>query len=123
MEVEVQDKAKVFRKAISGLLNTRYSNRPTIPNGYDYVEPTLAGCAHLVFEGHPNNKTGNIYLGPAKAAKSSAYQELINVNIGGIVNCSTNIPCYHNRSHNKSRIKYCCVVLHDEEAAEILTFL
>lgn len=113
-------------KAIAGALDIQYSKRPTLPEDSPaYVEPTLAGCAHLVFRGsdlatstEPKCVVGNIYLGPETAAVPSAWKDLEGAKIGGIVNCTKRSPC-----HFQESIPYCTVAVNDEAGADILAFL
>lgn len=87
--------------------------RPAIPPGSDYVEPdpNLKGAAHCVFEAENSAK---IYLGSKKASDRDASESLELLGIGGIVNCTNNLACYHRPS-----IKYCCVPVNDIETATI----
>jgi len=127
------NRKKLFAIAAARLLNARYPTRPVIA-GYEYVEPTLAGCAHQVFgNGNGNgtgngNGNGNIYVGSEWAAQPNARDELINANIGGIVNCTTDVPCFHEERTTSSTstpnsMKYCRVAVYDVETADMMTFL
>lgn len=123
------NRKKLFGTAAAGLLNARYPTRPVIANGYEYVEPTLAGCAHRVLQGssYPNGDgTGNIYVGSERAAQPNARSELTNANIRGIVNCTTDIPCFHEERTTPSTptsMTYCRVAVYDVETADMITFL
>ena len=82
--------------------------------------------ASLVWQ-HPDKKNGSkIYLGPKQAAQDRLA--LRKGKITGIVNCTTDIPCWHdnhknNKNNNNHPIKYCQVPVQDEETAEILLYL
>ena len=93
---------------ISASGSGRYLGRPTLPEGFSYVEPTLFGCAHKVFDFKKpmkDDKNGendkvtccSIYLGPKLAASGAAYKNLVSANVGAIVNATTRVPCYHRR--------------------------
>lgn len=125
------------KKTIDDLLNRGpgYVNRPTLPDGFDYVEPTLANCAHRIIAGddsfsNKKNSTvsikaiqrrGDVYLGPKSAAGANAYDHLVLAGVTGIVNCTNRVPCYHR--NEESGIKYCQVAVNDELGADILTYL
>ena len=113
-------------KTITGALDMQHYRRPTLPDNIPaYLGPTLAGSAHLVFDGSQVATDtgcaalGNIYLGPKSAADVTALTELQAADIGGIVNCTNRVPCYH---QDKS-IMYCTVAVNDEVQADILTYL
>jgi len=110
---------QICRKQQVNKLTT--SRRPTLPDGYDYVEPSLAQCAHLVFQGGASeaNQLGDIFLGPKRAAEPHSRGELIRAGVKGIVNCTNRVRC-HFRSDG---IKYCVVSVNDEVGADILSFL
>lgn len=123
---------KKCAKAVIGILHQICKNqldkstpnssaRPTLPDGYDYVEPSLAQCAHLVFQGGQSEKyqMGNIFLGPKYAAKPHSHEELIRAGVKGIVNCTNRVPCHF----SSDGIKYCVVSVNDEAGADILSFL
>ena len=86
-----------------------------------YVEPQVAGWAHLVFE--PSDpKHGKIYLGPQQAAGKKQLESLKKdaaPSIGAIVNCTNVFPNYH----EKNGITYCRIAINDECGANILVYL
>ena len=109
--------SKAFEKLVQSLLAAKFPDRPTIPEGFDYVEPALYDCAHLVYQ---STNTGNsVYLGPKAAASRGALGSLKAANIRGIVNCTPDFPCYH----RAEGIAYCQVPVHDIETADILVYL
>ena len=111
------DMNQVVRNCLD--LSATYFERPSIPDGHDYVRPVLFDSAHLIYEHPAGNHGAKLYLGPKLAASSTAGSALTKANIRGIVNCTTRIPCYH-RNMN---IQYCQVPVHDTEEADILTFV
>lgn len=116
---------QTIQKDVTEFSNVTYSKRPVLPDTAEaYITPTLADCAHLVFEGSQHidvcsRRFGDIYLGPKEAAEPSAYNQLLDSDVSGIVNCSTEVPCYF-RGKN---MKYCRVTVYDTEFADIFTFL
>ena len=116
----------VIAKAITGALDMHHYKLPSLPDDTPaYVEPTLAGSAHLVFQGRKVVTStgcaalGNIYLGPKSAADLTALADLQAAGIRGIVNCTNRVPCYH----QEKSILYCTVAVNDEVQADILTHL
>jgi dual specificity phosphatase 12 len=95
----------------------KHAQRPQMPDGYDYVEPTLFGCAHMVYQ---NEKTeARLYVGPQLAASPEAFDSLVQAGVTAIVNCTRRIPC-HFRDQG---MKYCRIAIYDEAEADILTYL
>lgn len=86
-----------------------------------YVEPQVAGWAHLVFESS-DPKHGKIYLGPQQAAGKKQLESLkkdATPSIGAIVNCTNRFPNHH----EKDGITYCRIAINDECGANILVYL
>jgi len=103
--------------------HAKYKGRPEIPDGFDYVEPKLFGCAHLIQYDGPasgsSSNTNSIYLGPEDATSSKALSSLQEANIRGIVNCTPSLACHH----RDSEIAYCQVPVNDERDADLLVYL
>jgi protein-tyrosine phosphatase len=140
----IEDTAQAVVSIIISALSSLKSEKPTssakasLEEATDttYVEPALAGCAHLVFQGADHHTTsdddddddddssgsvvlfGDIYLGPEEAASEAANPYLDAVKIGGIVNCTNRCP-----NRFQSSKKYCTVAVNDENGADILTYL
>eukprot|EP00977_Amphora_coffeiformis_P013336 scaffold3471_cov175-Amphora_coffeaeformis.AAC.10 len=53
----------------------------------------------------------HIYVGPKQAASRSAMDALRQCHITGIINCTTDIPCYHRRQNNNNN----CNINNNEE--------
>ncbi|GFH50230.1 hypothetical protein CTEN210_06706 [Chaetoceros tenuissimus] len=86
-----------------------------------YVEPQVAGWAHLVYE--PSDpKHGKIYLGPQQVAGKKNLEALKTdavPSIGAIVNCTNVFPNHH----KEDGITYCRIAINDESGANILVYL
>lgn len=97
-----------------------YSNRPEVEINQE-IKPSFGDSGHKVFEQLVDNRSSCIYLGPKYCCNDNdGILNLLNDNnIKGIVNCTLSVPCYH---EDKS-INYCCVSIHDEDAANILSYL
>jgi hypothetical protein len=114
-----------FEKRVAAFCNAKYSNRPQVVEGLDYVEPDLPGGAHLVVTGH--GAAGDKYLGPKTAASPNifestkeALESMREANIiTGIVNCTTHVPCYF---RGLGKIKYCVIPVYDEDGADLLQY-
>jgi len=122
--VQMRNAARAsVEKVLAECLDTTISKRPTLPDSaMAYVEPTLAGCAHLIAqqsEVHSEPPMGNLYLGPQSAAEPGALNALLEAKIGGIVNCTNRVPCHF----RDDGIQYCVVAVNDESGADILTYL
>lgn len=105
--------SKLVEHYIGG--SSRYSSRPTVPDGFDFVQPTFRNCAHKILD---SDKNTCLYLGPQQAVSKEAHEDLKKCSIGSIVNCTNTVPCYH-----RETIKYCQVPINDVEGADILTYL
>jgi Zn-finger protein len=123
-----QESLHAIRQAVAESCGVEHrSNQyPELPSTLPtYVEPALAGCAHVVFDGsfdENNDETlGYIYLGPQASASSFRMSALAERNIGGIVNCTSTFPCHFQDDSDK--IQYCKVLVNDGVGADILTFL
>lgn len=122
-------KQKILTTVVVNYVDAKYSDsRPSVPSSVYYVEPSLFDCAHRIYTSNANS----IFLGPKQAAGRDAYQSLLDANVGGIVNCTTRIPCYHrnnlhqhnrNDNDNEKRIRYCQVPIHDIESADMFSYL
>lgn len=106
-----------FGNAVRKYLGPLYAQRPQMPDGHDYVEPTLFDCAHMVYQ---DEKTGaQIYVGPQLAASPEAFDSLEQAGVTAIVNCTTRIPCHF----REQGMKYSQIAIYDEDMADILTYL
>jgi hypothetical protein len=129
--------------------NATYRDRPTLPEeGFDYVEPTLyQQRAHHILDLEATRYcrtdrgvgavVARLYLGSQSAASQEAYDSLMQANIRGIVNCTTEVPCYFKLENSKDstsleegggderelKVKYCQIPVHDMEFVNILTYL
>jgi Dual specificity phosphatase, catalytic domain len=124
-----QETIDAIRSAVADASgSTSIVEYPKIPSYVlAYREPVLCGCAHRVFEGkefttHEEHDSivGDIYLGSQTAASPSRWEELRDLRIGGIVNCTNSSPCHF---REEKGMRYCRVPVNDECEADILTFL
>jgi len=120
--------------AVTSISDSDHGDKP------EPVELSPGGFAHLIWTtDNPADgiRAASLYLGPKEAAPADVRdaEELSaeRLNIGGIVNCTTNIPLYLTttkttsstgvRDGDRNRIRYCYVPVYDADDADLLPYL